>query len=328
MCGLLGVIGGDPSQFSKNQFLQALSQLHHRGPDESGYCWQPGKHMVALGHHRLRIIDLNAHSAQPMYSQDGRYTIVFNGEIYNYLELKQGLLKEGYQFRTGSDTEVLLVCFERYGIECVSKLLGMFAFAIYDNISAELWMARDRLGIKPLYYQYKNESIYFASEVKGILPFMEDVPSLNLEAVSSYLSFRYPIMDDSFFQGIQSIPAGHYLNFSVKQKKIVIQEYWDVSGCIAAQSIDHGESVYLEQLDELLDSAVKYRMIADVPVGAYLSGGVDSSVVTALMSKFCNHSVKTYTIGFSEEGYSEFNYAKMVAKQYATDHCEVVLTGD
>ena len=328
MCGILGIVGANPDRIGRAAFDSALALMHHRGPDESDTWWHVDESGVlnAFGHRRLRIIDLHPASRQPMYSDDGRYVLVFNGEIYNYLELREELEAAGHAFRTRSDTEVLLASFVRHGIECLHRFIGMFAFAIHDRQRNATWIVRDRLGIKPVWLQRDGDQLLFASEVKSILALSGKPRELNPAAVSSYLSFRYPILDDSFIAGIESLPPGHFLHFQNGTQ--TISEYWDPAHAFAAQADDRGEGWYIEQLRETLESAVRYRMIADVPLGAYLSGGVDSSVITALMAQQSSDPVKTFTIGFEEEGYNEFEYARIVAERYATEHREITISGE
>lgn len=326
MCGILGEIqlGRDACRFaSREKFIEALHLQAHRGPDD----WDAKfAERYSFGHRRLSIIDLNAHAKQPMQTEDGQLTIVFNGEIYNYRELAQDLCTKGFSFRTQGDTEVLLNGIRHYGISFIEKCIGMFAFALYDERQDTFYLVRDRLGIKPLYYRIADGKLSFASEIKSILGLSEDSPRLNLEAISSYLSFRHPIGEESYFQGVLSLKSGHYLQISGGEPRL--REYWNPVDAFAEQEHDKGEEYYLEQLDTLFRSAVKYRMIADVPIGAYLSGGVDSSLVVACMAQEAGPSVKTFTVGFPEEGYNEFDYAKQVADLYRTDHREILLSGD
>jgi len=322
VCGILGQITFKNKKIDKNIFKQALDLQQHRGPDDSGLYH---KNNFMFGHKRLSIIDLNSHAKQPMISNCGNYILIFNGEIYNYLELKKDLQAKGYKFTTSSDTEVLLKSYIEYGIKCIDKFIGMFSFAIYDDIKNEFYIVRDRLGIKPLYYYQDKEQLIFSSEIKSILKLTDKKQPLNLEAISSYMSFRYPILNDTFFKDIYSLSPAHYIK--IKDLKVDIKEYWNLKEKFNEQKFDKGEEYYKTKLKELLEDSVKLRMRSDVPFGAFLSGGVDSSIITALMAKNSKEKIKTFTIGFQEEGYNEFKYAKLVSKKYKTEHKEIILSG-
>ncbi len=322
MCGILGQINFKKLSVDKDKFKESLNLQEHRGPDDSDIHIDE---KFIFGHRRLSIIDLDSHAKQPMISHCGNYVLVFNGEIYNYQEIREELEKKNYKFHTSSDTEVLLNSFIEYGIDCIQQFIGMFAFAIYDKNKDETYIVRDRLGVKPLYFYHDNEKFIFSSEVKSILNLSDMKRELNINAVSSYMSFRYPILNDTFFNGVSSLAPAHYLK--IQGNKINTVEYWNVSSKFKEQQNDKGEEYYLTKIRELLESSVKYRMIADVPFGSFLSGGVDSSVVTALMAKNSSEPIKTFTIGFEEEGYNEFEYAKIIADKYQTNHREIVLSG-
>lgn len=323
MCGILGKIFSNSSaKLDKNRFVSALSTMEHRGPDGFGVFYHE---KIALGHRRLSIIDLSEGGKQPKVSADGNIVLNFNGEIYNYAEIKNQLIKKGYKFETDSDTEVLLYAYYDKGMACLDDLIGMFAFSIFDARTNTTYLVRDRLGIKPLYF-YKNQGdLTFASEIKAILHLENRPFEKNEAAVSSYMSFRYPILNDTYFKEIQSLAPGHFL--AIQDGEITEKQYWDFADKIQEQAIDKGETYYIEELRRLLHSAVKYRMISDVPVGSFLSGGVDSSVVAALMSLEKDTPVNTFTIGFEEKGYNEFEYANMVAERYQANHREIHLSG-
>ncbi len=324
MCGILGQINlGTTGNINKNKFKQALDLQEHRGPDDSDIYLEDN---FIFGHRRLSIIDLDSHAKQPMVSKCGNYILVFNGEIYNYNEIKDELLNKGYTFTTSSDTEVLLYSYIEYGIDCIEKFIGMFAFAIQDKVKDLSYIVRDRLGIKPLYYTSQNNKFTFSSEIKSILELDNKERDINKNAVSSYFSFRYPILNDTFFNDISSLTPAHYIKISNNEIKTV--EYWNVAEKFKEQRDDKGEEYYIKELKNILESAIKYRMISDVPFGAFLSGGVDSSVITAIMAKNSSEPIKTFTIGFEEEGFNEFKYAKIVADKYNTKHREIVLSGE
>jgi len=318
MCGILGEIALKGSLNSNlKKFKKALRLLSHRGPDDSNIYYNS---QVTLGHTRLSIIDLNMQATQPMMSKCGNYVIVFNGEIYNFQEIKTRLHKK-YHFKTNSDTEVLLYCYIEYGIKCLDMFNGMFSFAIYDNKQKITYIVRDRLGIKPLYYFQNEDALIFSSEVKSIFAYYDIEKKINLEAVYSYFSFRYPILNDTFFQNINVLAPAHFLKIS--QNKIEEIEYWNSSYSFKEQSTDLGEQYYISKIREILNSSVKYRMISDVPVGSFLSGGVDSSIIAAIMNDYSDCPVKTFTMGFDRDQYNEFNYAKMVADKFNMDYREL-----
>lgn len=323
MCGILGKIYAAPrAKQDLNRFIAALDTIKHRGPDDYDTFHNED---IIFGHRRLSIIDLSPEAKQPMLSEDGKVILNFNGEIYNYLELKDFLIDKGYKFRTSSDSEVLLYLYYEKGIDCLQDLIGMFAFAIHDTRTKTSYIVRDRLGIKPLYYNFEDGNFTFASEQKAIISLENQDFAVNRAAFSSYLSFRYPILGDTYFEGIKSLAPGSYLH--LQNGKLKETNYWSFSEKIKEQEDDKGEQFYLKKLREILLSAVKYRMIADVPTGAFLSGGVDSSVIVALMSQLSGKRVNTFTIGFDEEGYNEFSYANQVAKRYNTNHREIILSG-
>lgn len=291
-----------------------IAAMPHRGPDGQGVWTAPG---VGLGHLRLSIIDV-AGSPQPMASNDGRAMLVFNGEIYNFRELRAELQGQGAEFRTGGDSEVILAAWQRWGPDCVSRLHGMFAFAIYDLPTRQLFMARDRLGVKPLFYASLSDgSMAFASELKGLLahPLLRrDVDPL---AVEDYLTWGYVPDHRSFLAGVHKLPAGHTLLLAHDKPLPLPQQYWDVSFADRRQ----GRTADLEaELLHLLRQAVTSRMVSDVPLGAFLSGGVDSSAVVALMAEASSSPVKTCSIGFDVGALDESSYAEQIARKFATDH--------
>lgn len=320
MCGILGQINF--RNINADRFRRALDLQYHRGPDDYGVFQDDN---FIFGHRRLSIIDLTSQAKQPMISNCGNYVLVFNGEIYNYQELKSDLINRGHIFRTESDTEVLLNSYIEYGINAIQKFIGMFAFALYDKTRQETYIVRDRLGVKPLFYQKRENKIVFSSEIKSILALLDDKRSLNKSAISSYLSFRYPILGDTFFENINSLPPAHYIK--ITKNSVDLVEYWNVAHKFSEQKNDRGEEYYISEIRKILESSVKYRMISDVPIGSFLSGGVDSSLITALMAKSSDNAVKSFTIGFAEDGFNEFEYADVVAKKYRTDHRQIVLSG-
>ena len=304
MCGISGIVG---KGWDVHQLESMVQKQRHRGPDDSGLYISEDR-LVGLGHNRLSIIDLDSHAKQPMVSSCNNYALVFNGEIYNYQEIRKDLLKKGYEFKTTSDTEVLLNSYIEYGIDCINLFIGMFAFSLNDKLNNITYIVRDRVGVKPLYYYRDDEKFIFSSEIKSILLLRDSKKNkLNLDALSSYMSFRYPILNDTFYQGVNSLAPANYIKITESGLEII--EYWSLVDKFKEQKNDRGEEYYISTLKKILRSSVELRMIADVPIGAFLSGGVDSSIITALMSKNSQEPIKTFTIGFKDDRFNEFKYS-------------------
>lgn len=323
MCGILASINFVNTEH-QNRFKEALELLSHRGPDDIGF---ESFHNTLLGHTRLSIQDLSDAGHQPMYSENKDIALIFNGEIYNFLEIKEKLIKKGVCFATQTDTEVILQSYIAHGIDCINEFIGMFAIVLVDKRPSvnKTYVIRDRLGIKPLYFFQNGNNFIFSSEVKSILKLANQKFTLNKRTVSSYFGFRYSILDETFFEGINNLTPGTYLELT--ENDVTEHRYWNLADHID-QSEDLGEEFYINRVRELMISAVKYRMISDVPFGAYLSGGVDSSLVTAIMSEHTDKPLKTFTIGFDEKGYNEFEYAQEVADMYNTSHTAITLNAD
>jgi asparagine synthase (glutamine-hydrolysing) len=289
----------------------------HRGPDDEGIC---ANGPVGLGMRRLSIIDL-AGGRQPIHNEDRTVWVVFNGEIYNFPELRRELESRGHRFYTRSDTEVIVHLYEEMGSDCVKKLRGMFAIALYDERRQFLLLARDRLGKKPLHYAHVNGQLLFGSEIKAILAVAPELAEVNPEGILQYFYFAYIPDPLTAFQKIHKLPPGHLLEYSGGQVKI--RQYWD----IPAFGTDHNasEEECLEELERRLAEAVRIRLISDVPLGALLSGGVDSSIVVALMARSSASKVKTFSIGFRNQDFNEGEYARMVAERFGTDHHDLVV---
>jgi asparagine synthase (glutamine-hydrolysing) len=295
------------------------STLSHRGPDADGYLFADG---AALGHRRLSIIDLST-GDQPIYNEDRSVAVVLNGEIYNFSELRARLEAKGHIFATHSDTEVIVHGYEEYGEECVRELRGMFAFAVWDARARRLLLARDRVGKKPLYYVHDAERLCFASELKALLQDPGLKRSVDLEALDDYVSLGHIQAPATIFQGIAQLSPASYLVW--ERGRVRISEYWDVpQGGI----IQRSEAETLDAFAELFHDAVRVRMVADVPLGAFLSGGVDSSAVVEAMSHFSPHPVKTTSVGFIERAFSELDHARAVADSVRSDHCEILVKPD
>jgi len=321
MCGIAGWAGLSERLAARESHLQQMCDvIQHRGPDD----W--GTHIndrVALGMRRLSIIDVSG-GRQPIDNEDGSCTIVFNGEIYNYRELRQGLEQRGHSFKTDSDTETILHRFEEVGADVVRDLNGMFGLAIWDERAQRLTLARDRLGIKPLYYWPVDGGVVFASELKSImaLPFFR--AEVDPEAVGYYMSLGYIPDPWSIFEGVHKLPPGHLLTWSA-ETGVAVDAYWDPIG-IEDASIDRESAV--SEIRRLFDDSVQRRMIADVPLGAFLSGGLDSSTVVAHMARHSTQPVRTFSIGFEEPEFNEAPDAKVVADALGTDHTQLIVRPD
>ncbi|MCA1667831.1 MAG: asparagine synthase (glutamine-hydrolyzing) [Thermomicrobia bacterium] len=314
MCGICGVF--HPGSSVERCTITAMcDSLRHRGPDDDGiYVHGP----VGLGARRLSIIDL-AGGHQPLCNETGSIWAVHNGEIYNYQDLRADLLQRGHHLATQSDTEVLVHLYEEYGDDFVQRLHGMFVFAIWDAPRQRLLLARDRLGVKPLVYMLHEGRLLWGSEIKAILT--AGVPRrVDPAALHDYLSFDYVPGPRTMFAGIRKLPAGHLL---IWDGDLQVRPYWDVPG--KQQEVSRNREELRAHLRGLLEDAVRETMVSDVPVGAFLSGGLDSSVIVALMSRVAQGPVRTFSVGFRERSYNELPYARMVAERYGTDHHEVIV---
>ena len=321
MCGIAGIVQTVPDGAVNNATIHQMCEaIVHRGPDDEGIFVKAG---VGLGMRRLSIIDL-AGGHQPVFNEDKTVWIVFNGEIYNFQELRPDLESRGHRFSTHSDTEVIVHLYEEYGAECVQKLRGMFAFAIYDERVGRLLLVRDRLGKKPLHYALDNGTLYFASEMKSILTMRPDLATVNRQALLQYMYFGYIPDPATAFEPIQKLPPGHWLEFEKGETRV--RQYWDLPqyGTYDPSS----EEGLLEELEQRLAEAVRIRLIADVPLGAMLSGGTDSSTIVALMARATSRPVKTFSIGFRQADFNEAPYARLVAQHFGTDHHELIVEPD
>ena len=331
MCGIAGFV--DPTQRSGGTELKALAAsmagaLRHRGPDGQG-VWVDAEAGVALGHARLSVIDLSPAGAQPMASASGRFVFTYNGEIYNAAELCAELERKGHTFRGHSDTEVIVEGFAEWGVRAtVERLVGMFAFAVFDRSSRTLTLGRDRLGIKPLYWGRANGRLVFASELKALATLPDWAPEIDRQALSAYLCTGYVPAPSSIYQGIEKLEPGMLLEIDGNGEARG-QAYWsllDVAERGQAAPLDLSEGEARDRLEALLSDAVTGRMVSDVPLGAFLSGGIDSSTVTALMQANSETPVRSFSIGFHEKGFDEAKYAKEVAAHLGTDHTELYVT--
>jgi asparagine synthase (glutamine-hydrolysing) len=328
MCGINGFISSQHSQQDRETIVRTMNdRLKHRGPNSDGVY---SNNNITLGHRRLSIIDLNESANQPFFSQDKKLVIVFNGEIYNYRELKlelqraaQGSGYTSYFFQTNSDTEVILAAYLRWGNQCLKYLNGMYAFAIFNTETNTVFAARDRMGVKPFYYHYTENMFVFSSEVRPIINSGIKTFKLNTELISEYIQYQTVLAPNTIVKGIKQLLPGHYLEYA--NNKATLTEYWKPENYIEQKN----EFSYKENCNkvfELLSASIQRRLISDVPFGAFLSGGIDSSIVVALMSKVSSEKINTFNVSFDESEFSESKYAQLIAKKYNTQHHEIKLT--
>jgi asparagine synthase (glutamine-hydrolysing) len=318
MCGIVGLIVQKNVLDSINGMLKALK---HRGPDDYGFlCFETG----AIGQSRLAIIDVEGGS-QPMSDSFGKYSITYNGELYNYLEIRSQLKSLGHSFKTNSDTEVLVQAYAHWGKECLSFFRGMFAFCIVDNLKNELFLARDHFGIKPLVYAHNSDVFAFASEIQALTPIPVVNWDINFTALDQYLTYQFIPAPNTIYKEVKKLPPAHYMRVGFSGEIKEINSYWQLDF-----KPDHinSEFEWLEALEETIKESVNAHLIADVPFGAFLSGGIDSSLVVGYMAQLMTKPVKTFSIGFEEEGYSELEYARKVANRWGTDHHEAIVKAD
>jgi asparagine synthase (glutamine-hydrolysing) len=322
MCGIAGMIGPTGAQLQASVEVMR-DRLTHRGPDDQG-LWSENN--VALAHRRLSIVDLSPAGHQPMSSADERWIICYNGEIYNAGELRQTLKLD--HWRGTSDTEVLIECVARWGVaDTLPRLIGMFAFAAFDRQTRQLWLARDRLGIKPLYYGWHDNRFMFASEMHSISAVAPGL-ALNMDSISSYLRYSYVPSDASIYRGISKLRAGHFICLDTTTiTQAASKPYWRLQEHVETTT-EIDEATARDELHDLLRASVEARLIADVPLGAFLSGGYDSSLVCALMQELSASRVKTFTIGFSDPRYNEATHAKQISEHLGTEHTELYVTED
>ncbi|MEJ2236163.1 MAG: asparagine synthase (glutamine-hydrolyzing), partial [Syntrophobacterales bacterium] len=329
MCGICGKISFNGESVSSDLIVRMMSSLAHRGPDDEGsFIKRLGPNVgsnitIGFGHKRLSIIDLSPDGRQPLTNEDETIWLVFNGEIYNHPTLRQELLDRGHRFRSETDTEVILHLYEEKGIDALQDLNGMFAFALWDEPKQRLYLCRDRLGIKPLIYYRDNSSLVFASEIQALLEDKSIPREMDRGALTLYLTFNYIPAPFTIYQGMQKLLPGHYLLW--EKGSVSTHEYWDITANGPSSSTDnfHHNSQTLRQT---LEDAVKIRMIADVPLGAFLSGGMDSSIIVALMARNSGERINTFNISYPDlPMYNESSYARQVAAMYNTDHHEIRL---
>lgn len=323
MCGINGIIYSERSGrvVDVSDIIRMRDVLHHRGPDEAGTFVENN---VGLGHRRLSIVDLK-NGQQPMFNADRSCVISYNGEVYNHADYRRELTEKGYRYNTQSDTEAILHLYEEYGAECVHKLRGMFAFAVWNKNSKELFVARDRFGVKPLYYVYDDEgSLYFASEIKALLAVKVVQAELNYGALPDQLANHGTSYDETLFAGVKRLLPGHFMIW--KDGRIRIEKYWDLQ--FEPKHDDRSDADFTEEWLDLFRKSVELRLMADVPLGMFLSGGIDSSAIAAMMAPMVDQPIKTFSVGFKDREANEFEFARIVSKAFKTDHHEITITPD
>jgi asparagine synthase (glutamine-hydrolysing) len=320
MCGIAGILKFDQdAQVDSGVLRRMCNAITHRGPDDEGFFVD---RRIGLGIRRLSIVDLET-GHQPIGNEDGSIWIVFNGEIYNHRTLREQLITHGHQYRTQSDTETIVHLYEEYGKDCVQHLRGMFAFAIWDAKRKSLFIARDRLGIKPLYYRLTTDSFIFGSEIKVLLPYPGVHPEFSCSALPEYLAFGYLSGEETFYTGVRKLMPGYRLEIN-EHGNMQIEQYWDLASLAEDQA--HDERYYVGSYRELLEGAVSSHLMSDVPLGVFLSGGLDSSAVAALTTKIRREPIQTFSVGYSEQTYSELPYARTVARHLGSEHHEVLVS--
>lgn len=321
MCGIAGVLRFDGAAAEEELIRRMTDILAHRGPNGAGvYVSGP----IGLGHRRLAIIDLSPAGKQPMSNEDGTVWITFNGEIYNFREIRRDLETRGHKFRSSTDTEVVIHAYEEWGTDCVQRFNGMFAFGLWDEPGRRLWLVRDRLGEKPLFYCHLPGRLLFGSEIKAILCDPAVARTIDYEALAYYLALNYTTAPHTLFARVRQLLPGHYLMID-EAGEVRDVEYWDL---VYREGIDRGERAYLEEFSDLLEDSIRLRLTSDVPYGAFLSGGLDSSSVAYWMSRNMSEPVKTFSIGFGEPSFDELEYARLAARTIQADHHEQIVTAD
>ena len=320
MCAICGIISNSGCRIDRELIMKMTGIMDYRGPDDEGFFVRDN---VGLGHRRLKIIDLHT-GQQPIVNEDNTVILICNGEVYNFEELRESLEKKGHRFKSRSDNEVILHLYEEKGVRCLQDLRGMFAFAVWDGREKKLLLARDRIGKKPVVYSVMENGIIFASEIKSLLMHPSVQKDIDATALDLFLTYQAVPAPRTIFKGIKKLPAAHYLMW--QDGKYSVERYWDLN--FTRKIKLKNEEEYAELLWQKLTESVKLRMISDVPLGAFLSGGIDSSTVVGIMSGLSRLPVKTFSVGFDEESFSELKYAKMAAERFGTDHHEFKVKPD
>jgi len=327
MCGICGKVSlNNSTDISKDLISNMCALLEHRGPDDEGVYLNhqpriPGSNaQVGLGHRRLSIIDLSSAGHQPMSNENGSLWIVMNGEIYNFLELRKLLKQKGHKFKSQTDAEVILHLYEDKGVDCLKDLRGMFAFAIWDETAESLFLARDRIGKKPLFYSIKDTDLTFASELNALLQDKTISRDIDLSSIDDFLNYQYIPAPFTIFKEVKKLPPAHFLIW--RKGKVHVERYWSLD---YSKKLNLKENEYCERILSLLKEATKIRLISDVPLGAFLSGGIDSSAVVGIMAQLMDRPVKTFSIGFENKSFNETPYARMVSERFGTEHKEFTI---
>ncbi len=323
MCGICGI--AIPTRLNRRVDPARLERMRdviaHRGPDDAGAFVEAG---IGLGHRRLSIVDVSG-GHQPMTNEDGTIRIVFNGEIYNHAALREGLVAKGHRYANHSDTETIVHLYEERGLEALADLSGMFAFALWDPSRRRLLVARDRLGIKPLYYHHADDgTLHFGSEIKTILAADALKAELNAAALPDYLANHAPSGEETLYRGVKRLPAGHYLTW--EEGALQVRRYWDASFEPVPGAAPHSDAQYVRAWGAKFDEAVRSHLMADVPLGVFLSGGIDSSAIAAMMARHVKEPIKTFSVAFAEREANELEYARLASRAFGTDHHEIVVS--
>jgi asparagine synthase (glutamine-hydrolysing) len=326
MCGINGFIDFN-KKITREELASACNTLQHRGPDDGDTAFfETAEAFVGLGHRRLSILDLSQLGHQPMYSDDRSVVIILNGEIYNFRKIRVILEEKGYSFLSNSDTEVALKAYQEFGTDCISRFIGMFSIVIYDANVKKVFFIRDRPGVKPLYYYFAEGRLLFASELKALHQFTAFKKDIDEVAVSLYFKYGYIKAPYSIFKNTHKLLPGNFATLNLKDQSLKLTQYWNVLDYYKKPIATIDEPEALDQLENLCTSAFQYRMVSDVPVGVFLSGGYDSSLLAAVLQKNSSNKIKTFTIGFNDEAFNEANHAKKVAAYLGTDHNEYYCT--
>src|SRR5215831_18909063 len=322
MCGITGYVTTEPSDQPVSILERMADSIRHRGPDDFGYYRDP---WANLGFRRFAIIDV-AGGHQPMSNEDGNLRLIYNGEIFNHASLRPELEKAGHRYANRSDSETIIHSYEQYGPDCLARFRGMFAFALWDKNARRLFIARDRLGKKPLYYYWDGRLFAFASEMKALFEHPAISPKLEESLLPEYLAFGYTSEERTLFSGIRKLMPGHHLTLDISgAPKLEIRQYWDLPLPVAEERDD---ASWIAECRQRLEETVQMRLMSDVPLGMFLSGGVDSSAIAAIMKRQVQGTVKTFAVGYREAEYSELSYAATVARAIGSDHHEIVISAD